>query len=141
MSKEATRLEPPVSEASQPFWDATRERRLLVQWCRDCDRPVFYPREVCPSCLTDDLEWRESAGTGTVHAITVEHRPQNPMFADRVPYAIALVEVAEGWRMLTNVVGCDPLTVAVGTPVAVTWEPLSDGRNLPLFTPSGTTGG
>ena len=138
---EATRLEPPVSEVSQPFWDATRERRLLVQWCRDCDRPVFYPREVCPTCLGVDLEWRESAGTGIVHAITVEHRPQNPMFADRAPYAIALVDVAEGWRMLTNLVECDPMTVSVGTPVTVTWEPLSDGRNLPLFTPAGTPNG
>ena len=138
---EATPLEPPVSEVSQPFWDATRERRLLVQWCRDCDRPVFYPREVCPTCLGVDLEWRESAGTGIVHAITVEHRPQNPMFADRAPYAIALVDVAEGWRMLTNLVECDPMTVSVGTPVTVTWEPLSDGRNLPLFTPAGTPNG
>ena len=138
---EATPLEPPVSEVSQPFWDATRERRLLVQWCRDCDRPVFYPREVCPTCLGADLEWRESAGTGIVRAITVEHRPQNPMFADRAPYAIALVDVAEGWRMLTNLVECDPMTVSVGTPVTVTWEPLSDGRNLPLFTPAGTPNG
>ena len=138
---EPTRPEPPVSEVSQPFWDATREHRLVVQWCRDCDRPVFYPREVCPTCLGDDLDWRESAGTGTVHAITVEHRPQNPQVAGRVPYAIALVEVAEGWRMLTNVVDCDPLTVTVGSPVAVTWEPLSDGRNLPLFSPTGTIGG
>ena len=76
-----------------------------------------------------------------MHAITVEHRPQNPMFADRAPYAIALVDVAEGWRMLTNLVGCDPLTVSVGAPVRVAWEPLSDGRNLPLFTPTGHTGG
>lgn len=138
---DTSRMEPPVSEVSQPFWDATREQRLLVQWCRDCDRPVFYPREVCPSCLGADLEWRESAATGVVHAITVEHRPQNPMFASRVPYAIALVDVAEGWRMLTNLVDCDPLTVSVGTPVTVAWEPLSDGRNLPLFTPNGATRG
>jgi len=138
---EPTRPEPPVSDVSQPFWDATRERRLLVQWCRACDRPVFYPREVCPTCLDADLEWRESAGTGTVHAMTIEHRPQNPQFAKRVPYAIALVDVAEGWRMLTNLVECDPLTVAVGTPVTVAWEPLSDGRNLPLFTPTGVTDG
>jgi len=134
-------MEPPVSEVSQPFWDATREQRLLVQWCRDCDRPVFYPREVCPTCLSADLEWRDSAGTGTVHAITVEHRAQNPLFADRVPYAIALVDVAEGWCLLTNIVDCDPMAVSVGTPVTVTWEPLSDGRNLPLFTPTETTDG
>jgi uncharacterized OB-fold protein len=141
VSEPASRPEPPASAVAQPFWDATRERRLLVQWCRDCDRPVFYPREVCPTCLDTALEWRESAGTGTVHAITVEHHPQNPQLASRAPYAIALVDVAEGWRMLTNISGCDPMTVMVGTPVTVAWEPLSDGRNLPMFTPVGATRG
>jgi hypothetical protein len=76
-----------------------------------------------------------------VHAITVEHHPQNPQLASRAPYAIALVDVAEGWRLLTNIVDCDPMTVTVGTPVTVTWEPLSDGRNLPMFTPVGATSG
>jgi uncharacterized OB-fold protein len=72
-----------------------------------------------------------------VYSVTVEHRPRDPRMASKAPYAIALVDVEEGWRMLTNIVGCDPLTVTIGMPVTVAWEPLSDGRNLPLFTPTG----
>lgn len=134
---EPTRIEPPADEISEPFWEATRERRLLVQWCLDCDGPVFFPRAVCPRCLGGSLEWRTSVGTGTVYAATVEHRPQNPLMADRAPYVVALVDVDDGWRMLTGVVGCDPDDVVVGMRVAVTWEALSDGRQLPLFTPVG----
>ena len=131
------RPEPIASEVSQPFWDATRDGQLLVQWCLTCDAAVFYPREVCPSCLGTELEWRPSSGRGTVYAVTVEHRPQHPGLADRAPYAVALVDVEEGWRLLTNIVGCDPLSVTIGMPVTVTWEPLSDGRQLPQFTPEG----
>lgn len=130
----ATRFEPPTSEVSQPFWDATRERRFLIQWCGPCERPIFYPREVCPQCLTGQgLEWRESNGNGTVYAASVQHKPANPMMADRVPYVVALVELDEGIRIMSNVVNCPPDDVTVGRPVRLTWEPLSDGRNLPQF--------
>ncbi len=134
---EPTRLEPPPpSELTAPFWDATRRRELLVQWCNSCDHAVFYPREVCPTCLGDDLEWRTAAGTGTVYAVTVEHKPMDPRMRDQAPYAIALVDLEEGVRMMTNVVGCDPDSVTAGMPVRVTWEALSDGRNLPQFEPA-----
>lgn len=134
-----TRMEPPVSEVSAPFWDATRDGTLMVQWCLDCDAAVFFPRIACPTCLGERLAWRTSVGTGRVHAVTVEHRPQNPLMAERAPYAVALIDVDDGWRMLSNVVGCDPLDVAVGMAVEVTWEPLPDGRRLPLFAPAGTS--
>lgn len=133
------RIEPPVTDTTEPFWDATREKRFLVQWCSACNRAQFYPREVCPQCLSRDaLEWRDSAGVGTVYAVSVQHRPGNPFMADRVPYAVALVEVETGAnpiRMMSNVVGCPAEDVSVGMPVQLTWEALSDGRNLPLFEP------
>jgi uncharacterized OB-fold protein len=72
-----------------------------------------------------------------VYAVTVEHRPQDPRLASRAPYAVALVDLDDGARMLTNIVGCDPTSVTVGMPVAIAWEPLSDGRQLPVFTPTG----
>ena len=137
------RIEPEATELTDAFWDATREQRYLVQWCAACDAPIFYPREVCPSCLSaESLEWRESNGTGIVYAISVQHRPGNPTMADRVPYAVALVEVDAGdgvrtVRVMSNVVDCEPSDVAVGMPVTMTWEELSDGRHLPLFTPVG----
>lgn len=131
-----SRFEPPESEATAPFWTATRDRRLVLQWCRSCEAPIHYPREVCPSCLGDDLEFRDASGRGTVYAVSVMPKPANPLMAGREPYAVALVDLAEGVRLLTDVVGVDPWTVAVGTAVEVTWEPLSDGRHLPLFAPA-----
>jgi uncharacterized OB-fold protein len=138
------RLEPTATALTDGFWAATRDRRYLVQWCGACATPIFYPREVCPRCLSaDDLEWRESSGVGSVYAVSVQHRPGNPTMADRVPYAVALVEVDAGdgsttIRVMSNVVNCDPLSVRVGDAVALTWEPLSDGRHLPVFQPSAT---
>jgi uncharacterized OB-fold protein len=130
-----TRLEPPVNGTSAPFWDATRQRRLVLQWCTTCDAPVFYPRDNCPRCLDDALEWRPASGDGVVYAVSVHHLPGNPLMAGRVPYAVALVDLVEGVRMMTEIVGCDPDDVTVGMPVTITWEPLSDGRNLPQFAP------
>ena len=135
---ERTRVEPPQSPAATPFWDATRDRRLVLQWCRHCDRAIHYPRDVCPSCLGDDLEFRPASGRGAVYAVSVMPKAANPTMAERVPYAVALVELPEGVRMMTNVVGVDPAAVTPGLAVQVTWEPLSDGRCLPLFEPVGS---
>lgn len=130
------RFEPRSTEVSEPFWRATRERRLIMQWCRSCEQVVFYPREVCPCCLGSDLEWRDSQGTGTVYAFSVHYRTGSPEMMDRTPYVVALVDLTEGARLMTNIVGCDPDDIGVGMGVQVTWELLADGRHLPLFEPS-----
>jgi uncharacterized protein len=135
VSSESGRYEPSPSDVSAPFWEATREQRLVLQWCEACEVSIFFPRAVCPTCLGSDLEWRPASGAGTVNAATVEHRPQNPAMAGMAPYVVALIDLDEGVRMLSNVVGCPPDTVTVGMKVTVVWEPLSDGRHLPLFTP------
>ena len=114
--------------ASRPFWDATREQRLDLQWCLDCEQPVHFPREVCPRCLGTRFEWRTASGEAEVYSVVVEHRAEEP-------YAVALVDLPEGVRMLTNVVGVPATDVTVGMPVKVTWEALDDGRHLPLFEP------
>ena len=132
-----TLLEPaPASEESAPFWDATREQRLVLPWCADCDRAFWYPRVVCPRCLGDAVEWRPASGDATVYAVSVHHKPGPGRVPEDGPYAVALVELPEGPRLLSNVVGCPPDDVAVGMPVRLTWHPLSDGRHLPQFTPS-----
>jgi uncharacterized protein len=145
-----TRLEPPVGDESGPFWEATREGLLLVQWCTACERGVFYPRSFCPFCTATAaagkggqgegaLEWREASGRATVHAAVVEHRPEaaGARFSEGEPYCIALVDLEEGVRMMTNIVGCPPEDVRCGMAVTVTWEPLGDGRQLALFRPAG----
>ncbi len=136
----AGRLEPPQGAESAPFWEATRGGTLLIQWCSACNRGIFYPRSFCPHCLAMDgvLEWRTASGRATVYAASVEHKPAagGSTFSDGQPYVVALVDLEEGVRMMTNVVGCTPEDVHPGQAVTVTWEPLSDGRQLPLFTPS-----
>ena len=135
MSNAPARYEPEPSEVAAPFWDATRGHRLILQWCVACEQPVFFPRAICPRCLGSDLEWRPASGLGTVYAVTIEHRPQNPAMAAMAPYAVALVDLDEGVRMLSNVIGVPPESITVGQRVTVAWEPLSDGRNLVQFTP------
>jgi uncharacterized OB-fold protein len=135
---EATRFEPKESVGGQPFWAGTRDGKFLVPWCTSCGEPHWYPREVCPHCLSTELEWREAAGTGTVYAVSVMPKPGNPMMAGREPYAVALVDLDEGVRMMSEVVGGDPWTVAVGDAVTLQWEPLSDGRQLPVWQRAGT---
>lgn len=133
---EPVRFEPPPDELSAPFWEATREGRLVLPWCRTCDRPHWYPRRRCPSCHGSDLEWRTSLGEGRVHAVSVQHRPQWPGLVDRAPYAVVLVELAEGVRMLAGITGAAADEVAVDQPVHLVWEDLSDGRRLPMFAPA-----
>jgi hypothetical protein len=135
----AARFEPPIGVEGHEFWDATRERRLLVQWCTACDRGVFYPRVFCPHCAAGRgaLKWRDASGRATVYAAGVENKAEaaGATFSNGQPYCVALVDLEEGVRMLTNVIGCPPDEVHSGMAVTVTWEPLSDGRQLPLFQP------
>ena len=128
--------EPFESTLSKPYWAATREERLVLPWCGACEAFFWYPRVVCPTCLGDTVEWRDAQGTGEVHAVSVMHK--TGMGRDPVdgPYAVAIVELVEGVRMLTNIVGVEPDAVTVGTAVRVTWHELSDGRKLPMFTPA-----
>jgi hypothetical protein len=143
MADTPQRMEPPVGADSEPFWEATREGRLVVQWCTACDKGIFYPRAFCPGCgaVGEGLGWRDASGRATVYAQTVEQNPAatGAQFSGGRPYVVALVDLEEGVRMLTNIVGCDPASVQPGLAVRVTWEPLSDGRQLPLFEPDTTS--
>lgn len=128
------RIEPPVTPLTEPFWEASRRQELVAQRCGDCDGFVWYPREACTACLGDQLRWEPLAGTGTIYTFNVMRKPGNPMMADAVPYAVALVDLDEGIRMTTNIVGSDPATIRCDERVAVDWsEALPDGRRLPVF--------
>ena len=128
-----SRHEPKASDDAQPFWDATRDERLLLPWCTECGAAIWYPRAVCPSCVGSAVEWRDDAGRGTVYAASVHTRPGPDRDAADGPYVVVLVDLDAGVRMMSNVVGCPPDDVTVGMRVTVAWEPLSDGRHLPVF--------
>ena len=136
VARPSTRAEPTPTDLTQPFWEATRHHVLLLQWCTLCERPIFYPRERCPRCLTSNLEWRPASGRGVVYAVTVDHRPQLSSRQQTEPFTVALVDLAEGVRMMSNIIDCPPDDVEIGMTVVLAWEALPDGRNLPQFTPA-----
>ena len=117
---------------SDAWWEATRERRLLVQRCERCGHHQHYPRMLCVACGRTDLSFVEASGKGTVYSFTVVDRPPSADFVP--PYVIALVRLAEGPVLLTRIVDCEPALVACDLPVEVRWQRLEDGRHLPVFT-------
>ena len=135
--QQTNRFEPPADNPiTEPYWSATRDRKLLLQKCTKTGRFQFFPRAASIHDLGGPVEWVEASGRGTVYTFSVQHRPANPLMASKVPYTVALVELEEGVRMMTNIVGCAPDAVEIGMPVRLTWEALSDGRYLPLFEPA-----
>jgi len=126
---------PPVTADTRPFWDRCRAGQLSYQRCAACGRVQFYPRVLCAACGGRALDWERSAGLGRVHAVTVVYRAPSPAFRADVPYAIALVDLDEGFRMMANVVGCDPETVAIGDRVRLRFEARGDIA-LPQFEPA-----
>ena len=129
---------PHPTELSRPFWEGTRQGKLLVQHCAACHFWIWTPQAACPKCLKEDWEWTLASGRGTVYSFTVVHRPPDPVaFANDVPYVIAVVELAEGAYMQTNIVGCPPGDVHVGMPVQVTFEKATDNITLYKFRPAG----
>jgi uncharacterized OB-fold protein len=110
---------------TEPFWRATLQRELTYQVCDACDTVIFYPRRHCTACTSTNLSWRVSTGLGTIYTFSVVRRSQHPSFVDMVPYVVAWVDVDEGFRMMTHIVGADPDDPAggleIGARVQVEW--------------------
>ena len=113
--------------ALEPYWAAARDGRLLLKHCRSCDKTHYYPRPLCPFCMSADTEWREAVGIGTIYSWSVERRATPP-------YAIAFVTLAEGPTMLSAIVDCDLDAIAIGQSVRLGFE-TRDERPVPVFRP------
>ena len=122
----------PTAETAH-YWRAALEGRLEIQHCPACARHQFYPRRFCTQCLSDRIEWVQASGRGRVYTYTVCHVAGHPAFESRLPYAIAMVELDEGVRMLAGIVDSDLARLAVGAPVQVCFEAAIDGIALPMF--------
>ncbi|WP_327011260.1 OB-fold domain-containing protein [Dactylosporangium sp. NBC_01737] len=119
----------PVDETTLAWWDATRQRRLTVQRCAACGHHQHHPRPVCLACGGPEPPLVDVTGAGVVETFTVVRRAPSPAFT--APYAVAVVALDEGPRLLSN---AEPWPdVTVGARVQVRWRPLPDGRNLPVF--------
>ena len=126
---------PEVTTELRPFFTAAREGRLVVQRCRKCGHRRFPPREICSRCLARDAEWVPSSGRGTVLSYNVMHQVYHPGFAAEVPYAVVLVELEDGARMISNVVDCPLERVHVGLRVEATFQERTSEIVLPVFRP------
>jgi uncharacterized OB-fold protein len=128
---------PVPTPETRPFWEAARRHELCIQRCRSCGRHLFYPRAACPHCLGGELEWRRVTGRGALHTFTVVQRGQRG-FPLGPPYVIAIVELAEGVRLMTNLVGvaADPAAIRIGMAVEVVFEDVSPEIALPRFRPA-----
>lgn len=131
---------PVPTPESRPFWDAAQRHALELPFCRGCGKAHYYPRALCPHCLSPDLEWRQTSGRGTLHTFTVVHRGAKD-FPLGTPYVMAIVELEEGPRLMTNLVGVtpDPAALRIGMPVQVEFRDVTAQVTLPLFRPAERT--
>jgi hypothetical protein len=123
---------PPVDETTAPWWEATRDGRFLLQRCGACAAVQFPPRSVCVACMAPEPGWVEASGGGRVDSFTVVHRSPAPDELE-APYVVARVALDEGPLVLTRLVGEDGEGWRCDDPVALGWEPMADGRRLPVF--------
>lgn len=126
---------PRPTPESAPFWQGCRDGKLLLQYCGSCGTYQFYPRMICANCMSEQIEWREASGQGTVETYTIVTRAVSEAYAADAPYVIALITLAEGPRMMSNVMGCDVGSVRCGMQVEVVFEPWSADITMPKFRP------
>jgi uncharacterized protein len=126
---------PYQSPDNREFWTATAESRLLLRRCDECSAFIWYPRPFCPICGSLRTSWAQASGLGSVYTFTVVHRSTVPGYRDAVPYVVAYVELDEGPRVLTNIIGVAPEDVRIGMPVSVEFTDTGEGSALYRFTP------
>jgi hypothetical protein len=122
---------------TQPFWEATKNHELKYPKCNDCGNVVFYPRLFCNACGSLNLSWHTSRGEGTIYTYSVVRQNRTPAFQPLGAYALGFIDLDEGFRMMSNIVGvADPTKdIKIGQRVRVVWEDQEGGLSLPMFTP------
>jgi uncharacterized OB-fold protein len=128
---DAQRPAPLLTEDNRFFWEAAREGRLVAQRCSSCGRLLHPPRPMCPDCLSIEIEVVELSGLGSVYSYTVVHHPQNPRF--EYPLVAALVDLDEGIRLVSNLVGEAARAPAIGLQVHVAFAPTDRDYKVPVF--------
>ncbi len=136
MTKPLKHPKPGVDWETRAYWEGCGRHELILQRCRSCGTLQHRPRALCVSCLSDEIEHFPASGRGTVYSFTVTHQNQAPGFREALPYVLAYVELEEGVRLLTNIVGCSPEDVRIGLPVEVEYAQLEGDIAVPRFHPS-----
>ncbi|MFD5075627.1 Zn-ribbon domain-containing OB-fold protein [Streptomyces sp. NPDC058371] len=125
----SARFDLPETDAfTRPYWEAAARGTLLLRHCAGCGRDHHYPREFCPHCWSEDVDWRPASGLATLYTWSVVHRNDLPPFGGRTPYVAAVVDLAEGPRMMTEVVACEESALRIGMPLEVTFREAGAGE-------------
>ncbi len=135
---EYTKPLPVPDPLTKPYWDSVKAHAMQMQKCAGCGKFVFYPRAVCPHCGSRDLRWTPVSGRGKVYGFTISQQKGMPNFGSEVPYTIAVVELEEGVRMMTNLIGIepDPEKIKVGMDVVIHYDDVTEAITLPKFKPA-----
>ncbi|ASP23480.1 DNA-binding protein (plasmid) [Antarctobacter heliothermus] len=128
---------PKSDPVTAPFWDSLRRKAVEVQCCEDCNQFLFYPRAHCPACGSRALTWKPVSGRGTIYTMTIVEKTGNRNFKQDCPYVVALVELEEGCRMMSNIIDVTPAPqdVRIGMPVEIVYDAVTDDVTLPKFRP------
>ena len=138
MTTPARKFLPDPTPETAPYWEGAKAHELRIQFCTECQKHFFYPRIFCPTCLSDAVEWRTVSGKGTLLTYVLAARPA-PGFENELPYAIAIVKLAEGPHLMTNIVNTEltPANLPAGMAGEVVFEDINDKITLPKFQPAG----
>ncbi|HEV7235844.1 MAG TPA: Zn-ribbon domain-containing OB-fold protein [Ktedonobacteraceae bacterium] len=126
---------PVVTEVNRPFWEGCRSGILRLQYCDQCQQHQFYPRLYCMHCGSDKLTWVTATGRGVIYSYTIIHQNKSPEFVQDTPYNVAIIQLAEGPRMMSNVVGISPQDLRIDLPVKIVLDPVTDTISIPRFAP------
>lgn len=132
----------PITPEAKPYWDGLKEGKLMLPKCGECGHTFFYPRVLCPKCQSRSIQWVQASGKGTLHSFGIGHQSFNKAFKAPTPYILALVQLDEGPRMMSNLINVapDPKVVKCDMPVEVVFHQLTGDVTLPLFQPAGKGG-
>ncbi len=136
MAEEIQHPSPYPDWETRGYWEGCGRHELVLQRCRACRAVQHRPRALCATCLSSDIEHFVASGRGTVYTSSVTNQNQAPPFARSCPYVLAYVELEEGPRILTNIVGCEPEAVSIGMPVQVDFYDVEGGLAVPRFRPA-----
>lgn len=122
---------PAPDSDSIPFWEGLQKKELLIQRCDHCQKHIFYPRSICPYCFAEDISWIKSTGLGHIYSYTVVHQAFGA-FKEQAPFVVGIVELDEGVRMMTRILG-DRKHIVIGNPVEIVYKMIDDDLSLPYF--------
>ena len=124
---------PVVTEESRPFWEGCKRGVFLLQYCEACQRYQFYPRLYCMQCGADALSWKQASGRGVIYSYTIIRQNKSPEFVHDTPYNIAIIQLEEGPRLMSNIIDVAPDALRVDLPVMVVFDSVSDTISVPRF--------